>query len=162
MASRMLAQFVKTPGEEACLPCLSSVISGGSRYLDQRPALRASLGVLMTHWIDGPPKKRPLPETDGVPETTSLAVPPGVNPVRAAGLRAFERDRLNLLAHGHAERTWVAYHGERLLGLARSRSELYELCDHEGIDEAEVFFHTLLPIVRHAYAFSSASRSFAR
>lgn len=56
----------------------------------------------------------------------------GVHPLLEAGLRAFEREREGLLALGHAEKEWVAYHGDRRLGIAATDLELHEIWCVQG------------------------------
>ena len=57
---------------------------------------------------------------------------------------AFYRDLPGLLKTHY--RKWVAYHGDRLLGVGRSKTELYQKCLRDGLKEDEFvvrFVHQL-------------------
>jgi hypothetical protein len=50
-------------------------------------------------------------------------------------LLAFRRDLPTLLKE--RPREWVAYHGDRRVGIARTDLELYQLCARQGLPDDE-------------------------
>jgi hypothetical protein len=58
---------------------------------------------------------------------------------------AFERDVTQLLADHTGE--WVAYHGGRQIGLARTRSEAWQECVRLGLPEGEFWVFHIQPII---------------
>lgn len=59
------------------------------------------------------------------------------------GLKAFQQD----LPHLWAERPgqWVAYHGERQLGFAMHKHELYQHCYQSGMQQDEFVIFCIEP-----------------
>lgn len=68
----------------------------------------------------------PQQETRGPSTSSSLYI---------QSQEAFYRDLPKLLKT-HC-RQWVAYHGDELIGFARSQTELYERCVRRGLQEDE-------------------------
>ncbi len=66
-----------------------------------------------------------------------LELPPErpVSPVLVRSTNAFYRDLPELLKTRSS--MWVAYHGDRCVGSARTETELYQRCTREGIPEDE-------------------------
>jgi hypothetical protein len=57
------------------------------------------------------------------------------------GEQAFARDLPGLLKERPGQ--WVAYHGAKQLGFARTSTELYEKCLAEGIPEDDLVVHRI-------------------
>jgi hypothetical protein len=57
------------------------------------------------------------------------------------GEQAFARDLPGLLKERPGQ--WVAYHGSKQLGFARTSTELYEKCLSEGISEDDLIVHRI-------------------
>ena len=85
--------------------------------------------------VEHNPDEAPCVESAASPPPVSaLAVPiPEVPPGIAASQAAFGRALPDLLKkrYGH----WVAFHGEELVGFARSETDLYEECTRRGLPE---------------------------
>jgi hypothetical protein len=58
-------------------------------------------------------------------------------------LQAFRRDLPNLMKE-HPGR-WVAYHGDRRVGIAKTDLELYQLCDRQGIPDDDYIVRPVEP-----------------
>src|SRR5262249_28662694 len=58
-------------------------------------------------------------------------------------LRAFWRDLPQLLQERY--RQWVAYHGDRQLGFARTKYELCQECERQGFARDEVLIRSIEP-----------------
>jgi hypothetical protein len=61
--------------------------------------------------------------------------PPEVPPLIARALEAFRRDLPGLMERHRGQ--WVAYHGDRQLGIARENAKLYKLVNRLGLRDDE-------------------------
>jgi hypothetical protein len=61
--------------------------------------------------------------------------PATVPSVESQSMDAFYRDLPELLKHYNWK--WVAYHGDRMVGLGRTKTELYQKCLRDGLREGE-------------------------
>jgi hypothetical protein len=64
-------------------------------------------------------------------------------PVAVEGEKAFARDLPRLLLERPGQ--WVAYHGDKPFGFARTSTELYEKGLSEGFPEDEIIVHRIEP-----------------
>ena len=62
----------------------------------------------------------------------------------AKGREAFLRDLPQLLPNRF--RQWVGYHGDKCLGFADCKSELYEACLAQGVPESELLIECVFPV----------------
>jgi hypothetical protein len=69
----------------------------------------------------------------------------GVPPLVEQAQKAFYRDLPRLLQERPGP--WVAYHGDKPLGFARTQAELYRECLRRGIDEEEFVVQCIEPEV---------------
>jgi capsid protein len=68
---------------------------------------------------------------------------PEIPPMIAQAQAAFRRDLAELLQTHY--RQWVAYHGERRVGFARTKTELYQRCLKLGLSDWEFVVRTVEP-----------------
>jgi hypothetical protein len=68
------------------------------------------------------------------PEQENLAEP-STSPLLTQSMAAFYRNLPELLKKHYGK--WVAYHGDELLGLGRTQTELYQKCLRRGLKEDE-------------------------
>jgi Family of unknown function (DUF5678) len=78
-----------------------------------------------------PVEDEPGPRGNERPSLLDLEVPPLIQ----RGQEAFRRDLPELLEK-HAGK-WVAYSGDRRIGVGRSQSKLYQQCLRQGLDQDE-------------------------
>lgn len=102
--------------------------------------------------------KRPRSQQKAEGEVTPPVPPalreeefPYLHPLKIQGVNAFIRERERHLAEGHVELEWIAYHGDRLIGIAKTYMPLYKKCAREKIPMDEVYLSTLHPFERRAY-----------
>jgi hypothetical protein len=62
---------------------------------------------------------------------------PPVSPLLTQAIETFYRE-LPVLLKTHNWQ-WVAYHGDKCMGFARTETELYQKCLRQGIKEGEFF-----------------------
>jgi hypothetical protein len=60
---------------------------------------------------------------------------------------AFQRDLPELLKTKGRFRQWVAYHGDRRVGFAKTKTELYQACLRQGLRRAEFVVRSIEPEV---------------
>jgi len=74
------------------------------------------------------------------PNQDHLPTPPAS--LRDQSMAAFYRNLPELLKKHYGK--WIAYHGDELVGVGRTQTELYELCRRRGLndDEFDVLFAT--------------------
>lgn len=100
------------------------------------------------------------PEAEPTTDAPEPEEYPYLPPLTRAAIKAFERElprlREELLAQGCTEKECVAFHGDRYLGHARRQYELLQKWStEEGIPEAEIYCHSLTPLVRRVHVFRS-------
>jgi hypothetical protein len=66
-----------------------------------------------------------------------------VHPLVVGAQQAFERALPQLLRERPGQ--WVAYHGDRLIGFAPSKSELYQECLRQGLPRGEFLVRSIEP-----------------
>lgn len=62
-------------------------------------------------------------------EGAASGIPPGIQ----RSQEAFRRNLPGLLENKKLHRQWVAYHGDALVGFARSETDLYKQCFQRGL-----------------------------
>jgi hypothetical protein len=80
-------------------------------------------------------------EADGPNSWRERELPPLVE----QGLKAFLRDQPSLLRKHPYD--WVAYSGDRRIGIARSREKLYERCLRQGLGRGEFVIRGVSPVM---------------
>ena len=58
---------------------------------------------------------------------------------------AFQREAVLLVPEHRGE--WVAYHGDKRLGFARTRAEVWQACLDQGLPEGEFWVFNVQPIL---------------
>jgi hypothetical protein len=71
----------------------------------------------------------------------AVGIPPGIQ----RSQEAFRRNLPRLLENRKLYRQWAAYHGDELIGFARSETDLYEKCFQRGLKEEEFVVCCVVP-----------------
>ena len=112
-----------------------------------RPPCPTGSPAIASSWLAAAPSNRPLVEGEGlVDERASTArgrrrraeSGPG-----ALALETFRRNLPRLMAERPGQ--WVAYHGDKLIGFAKTPPELYEELDRRGLDGREYVVYCIEP-----------------
>jgi hypothetical protein len=80
---------------------------------------------------------------NGLPDEAGKPLPFVVLPVIAQAQEAFHAALPGLLKERAGQ--WVAFHGERLLGFARTKTELYQTCLRQGYPRGQVLVRSIEP-----------------
>jgi hypothetical protein len=91
---------------------------------------------MTSEFPDGQP-----PASAGVAEGASCSSTPPRDLLGEQAMRAFWRDLPQLLQERY--RQWVAYHGDRQIGFARTKYELYQECVRQGYNRDEILIRSV-------------------
>jgi hypothetical protein len=81
------------------------------------------------------------------PQTEATRLPDTVAPLIACSQEAFRRELPELLKMRGRYRHWVAYHGGRRMGMAKTKTELYQECLRQGLRRGEFVVRSIEPEV---------------
>jgi hypothetical protein len=79
------------------------------------------------------------------PARPASALSGGVAPGVRRAQEAYWRDLPDLLPLCSPDRRWVAYHGDKRLGFARTLAELYQEAARHGVPTSELYVDRLAP-----------------
>jgi hypothetical protein len=106
------------------------------------------------------PGRKPMVSEAASGRPTSL-LPPGVNPMLIRSHQAFLRDWPEPVKQYRVR--WVAYHGDRCVGVADRYTELSEKCRAEGLKEEECCIASVVEGARPAgLGFLCSEHAFSR
>jgi hypothetical protein len=74
-------------------------------------------------------------------------LPGKIPPLIERSQEAFRRDLPDLLKMKGRSRQWVAYHGDRRIGFAPTKTELYQECLRQGFQRGEFVVRSIEPEV---------------
>ena len=83
------------------------------------------------------------PQVSPSPPTPSDDSPPPICPILTLAGETFERELSELLRHSRNK--WVAYHGARRVGITRTSTEAFQLCEAQGIHPYQVAIWCIEP-----------------
>jgi len=84
------------------------------------------------------------PNSENLTESQAYSrtgIPPGVQ----RSQEAFRRHLPELLQNKRLYRQWVAYHGDELVGIGRSETDLYEECFRRGLKDEDLAVCLIVP-----------------